>query len=232
VGLPVDRVTFPRTDAGSALVAGGDPLLFSNALALALRGTLRADTRMNLRRDEFAYRIDLRQIGRELIWTARLGALALLLGALVLGSSIVAQSRRADAIERQLSSLYAQAFPGQSAPANVGVAMRDAVRSARERADALGVYRGNLSALDLLSEISARIPPDLEVVFEELSIDRQVVHIRGYSKSFEGVDRLRTELAKFEPFSQIQVSEIQSDQKHGGKSFSVTISMTQKGDAG
>jgi type IV pilus assembly protein PilM len=232
VGLPVDRVTFPRTDAGSALVAGGDPLLFSNALALALRGTLRANTRMNLRRDEFAYRIDLRQIGRELTWTARLGALALLLGALVLGSSIVAQSRRADAIERQLSSLYAQAFPGQSAPANVGVAMRDAVRSARERADALGVYRGNLSALDLLSEISARVPPDLEVVFEELSIDRQVVHIRGYSKSFEGVDRLRTELAKFEPFSQIQVSEIQSDQRHGGKSFSVTISMTQKGDAG
>ena len=155
-----------------------------------------------------------------------------LLGAVVLGTSIVIQSRRADALERELRAQYAQAFPGQSPPTNVGVAMRENVRSAHERADALGVYRGNLSALDLLSEISARVPQDLQVVFEELSIDRQVVHIRGYSKSFEGVDRLRTELSKFEPFSQIQVSEIQSDEKHGGKSFSVTISMTQKGEAG
>lgn len=232
VGLPVVRMTFPRGEAGSALVAGGDPLLFSNALALALRGTLRANTRMNLRQEEFAYRIDLRQLGRELTVTARLGALALALGAVVLGTSIVIQSRRADALERELRTQYAQAFPGQSPPTNVGVAMREAVRSAHERADALGVYRGNLSALDLLSEISARVPQDLQVVFEELSIDRQVVHIRGYSKSFEGVDRLRTELSKFEPFSQIQVSEIQSDEKHGGKSFSVTISMTQKGEAG
>jgi general secretion pathway protein L len=232
VGLPVVRMTFPRGEAGSALVAGGDPLLFSNALALALRGTLRATTRMNLRREEFAYRVDLRQIGRELTLTSRLAGLALLLGAVVLATSIAVQSRKADALERELRTLYAQAFPGQSPPANVGVAMREAVRSAHERADALGVYRGNLSALDLLSEISARVPQDLEVVFEELSIDRQMVRIRGYSKSFEGVDRLRTELSKFEPFSQIQVSEIQSDEKHGGKSFSVTISMGQKGEGG
>jgi general secretion pathway protein L len=225
-------MTFPRGEIGSALVAGGDPLLFSNALALALRGTLRASTRMNLRRDEFAYRIDLRQIGRELTWTARLAGVALGLAVLLLGTSIALQSRRADALERQLRALYTQTFPGQSPPANVGTAMREAVRSAHERADALGVYRGNLSALDLLAEISARVPQDLDVVFEEVDIDRQVVHIRGYSKSFEGVDRLRGELSKFEPFSQIQVSEIQSDEKHGGKSFSVTISMTQKGDAG
>jgi len=232
VGLPAIRTTFPRGEAGSALVAGGDPLVFSNALALALRGTLGASTRMNLRQEEFAYRIDLRQIGRELTVTARLAALALGLGAAVLGTSVVIQSRRAGALERELGTLYAQVFPGKSPPANVATAMREAVRAAHERADALGVYRGNLSALDLLSEISARVPQNLEVVFEELSIDRQMVHIRGYSKSFEGVDRLRTELSKFEPFSQIQVSEIQSDEKHGGKSFSVTISLAQKGESG
>jgi general secretion pathway protein L len=232
VGLPVARMTFPRNEAGSALVAGGDPLLFSTALALALRGTLQANTRMNLRREEFAYRIDLKQFSQELTVTARLAGLALLLAAVALGTSIVTESRKADALERELRAQYTQAFPGQSPPTNVGLAMRDAVRSAHERADALGVYRGNLSALDVLSEISARVPKDLEVVFEELSIDRQVVHIRGYSKSFEGVDRLRTELSKFEPFSQIQVSEIQSDEKHKGKSFSVTISMAQRGEAG
>lgn len=234
-GLAVARLALPRGEAGSpanALLAGGDPLVYAQATALALRGTLRAKTRLNFRRDEFAYRVDLQKIGRELVWTGRLAAVAALLGAIVLGTGAVLQSRQADALERNLQAQYEQAFPGQPAPANVGTAMREAVAGAHERADALGVYRGNLSALDLLTEISARVPQDLEVVFEELNIDRGVIRIRGYSKSFEGVDRLRTELSKFEPFSQIQVSEIQNDEKRGGKSFSVTISMAQKGETG
>jgi Tfp pilus assembly protein PilN len=115
-------------------------------------------------------------------------------------------------------------------PGDPVAAMREAVRSAHERADALGVYRGNLSALDLLTEISARVPQDLEVVFEELAIDRQVVRIRGFTKSFEAVDRLRSELSGFEPFSEIQVSEIKDDAKRGGKSFSVTISLAKRGE--
>ncbi len=234
-GLGVARLSLPRGEAGSpanALLAGGDPLVYAQATALALRGTLRAKTRLNFRRDEFAYRVDLRQVGRELVWTARLAGAAALLGAVVLVTGVVLQSREAAVLEQSLKAQYAQAFPGQPAPANVGAAMREAVRGAHERADALGVYRGNLSALDLLTEISARVPQDLEVVFEELNIDRGVVRIRGYSKSFEGVDRLRTELSKFEPFSQIQVSEIQNDEKRGGKSFSVTISMAQRGETG
>ena len=78
---------------------------------------------------------------------------------------------------------------------------------------------------DLLTEISARIPKDLQVTFEELAIDRQVIRIRGHSTSFEAVDRLRTELSAYAPFSQIKVSEITSGRGDKGKSFSVTISM-------
>jgi len=229
-GLPAARLSFPPGGAGSALLAAGDPLLFAPALALALRGSFQARTRTNFRQDEFAPRIDLREVRRELSWTLRLGALAVILFALSLGSSIFVESRRAHAAETRLASVYGAAFPGHPVPANVLQAMRDAVRSAHERADFLGVYRGNLSALDLLTEISARVPPDLDVVFEELSIDRQVVRIRGYSKSFEGVDRLKSELSKFEPFSEIQVSEIQNDPKRGGKSFSVTISLAKTGE--
>ena len=53
-------------------------------------------------------------------------------------------------------------------------ALREEVRIAQERADFLGVYRGNLSALDLLVEISSRVPQELEVGLEEIAIDRQV----------------------------------------------------------
>jgi general secretion pathway protein L len=228
LGVPAERIAIPPGPTGSALLAGGDPALFAPALALALRGTLQARTRRNFRQGEFAYRVDLRQLAGAFTGTARLAVVTLLLAAVLLGTSVATASRRAARLEDDLARVYGDIFPGQPVPASPIAAMRDAVRSAHERADALGLYRGNLSALDLLAEISARVPKDLEVVFEELNIDRQVVRVRGTSKTFEGVDRLRAELGKFEPFSEIQVSEIKDDEKRGGKSFSLTISLAQR----
>ena len=105
------------------------------------------------------------------------------------------------------------------------------MKSARDRADFLGVNASNLSALDILTQLSAHVPPDVDVVFEEVGIDPNVVRIRGYSKSFEAVERLKTELSKIEGFSQVQVSEIQSDARRGGKSFSVTLTGKPRGES-
>lgn len=229
-GYAAQRFGFPPGAAGSALVAGGDPLLFAPAVALALRGSLQAKTRADFRRDELAWRRDLSGMGRELRPTLRLAGLAAGLAVLLLGTGVWSAARRAMALDAHVASLYAAAFPGQPLPADPSAAMREAVRQAHERADVLGVYRGNLSALDLLAEISARVPEDLDIVLEELSIDRQVVRLRGFSKSFEGVDRLKSELSGFEPFSEIQVSEIKDEAKRGGKSFSVTISLAKRSE--
>jgi general secretion pathway protein L len=226
-GYGAQRFAFPPGAAGSALVAGGDPLLFAPAVALALRGSLQAKTRTDFRRQELAWRRDLSGVGRELRPTLRLAGVAAALGVALVVTGSCAESKRLAALDAQVASVYAAAFPGLPVPPDPSAAMRDAVRSAHERADALGVYRGNLSALDLLAEISSRVPDDLEIVLEELAIDRQVVRIRGYSKSFEDVDRLKAELSGFEPFSEIQVSEIKDEAKRGGKSFSVTISLAK-----
>lgn len=224
VGVPARRLAPPPTEAGKAFLAAGDAAVFGPAAALALRGTLRARTRTNFRQEKLALRLDVARIGRELAWTGVLAGVALVLAAGLLATSIVLQSRRAEELNAQVAALYREAFPGRPVPSNPVSAMRGAVDSAHDRADFLGVYRGNLSALDLLTEISARVPDSLEVVFEELAIEGQVVRIRGHSQSFEGVDRLRRELASFTPFSQIQVSEITTG-REGAKSFSMTISM-------
>ena len=108
---------------------------------------------------------------------------------------------------------------------NTVAALRQAVRGANDRAVFLGVYPGNLSALDVLSEISRRVPPDLDVVFEELNIDRQTIRMKVYAKKFESADRLGQELAKFAPFARAQIGSIENDPKRGGKRFTVTISL-------
>jgi type IV pilus assembly protein PilM len=225
-GLPAQRMPLPAGELGAAFLAGGDPLLFGPALALALRGSSRAATRMNLRQGELGERFDYRQMGRDLRGTLLLGALALLLGGASLGTRMALDARRADAAERQARALVVEALPGRPEAANPLLAMQEAVRSAQRRADTLGVYRGNLSALDILTEISRRVPANLDVVFEELSIDRQVIQIKGHSPSFGSVDQLRAQLAQFAPFAEITVGDITADARRGGQNFNVRISLS------
>ena len=109
--------------------------------------------------------------------------------------------------------------------------MRDAGLRTRERADFLGVYGGNRSALDLLAELSKRVSHDLEVKFEEVSIDRRVVRIKVSAKSFEAADRLTAQLAASEPFLQAKIDgEVKSSRKRDLKIFNVTIPLAVPGE--
>jgi general secretion pathway protein L len=231
-GLPTSRLGLPRESDGLGLVAGGSPVLFAPAIALALRGTTRAITQLNFRQDEFAQRLDLSRYRRDFGTTAVLAAVVALLAVVSFATGAILQARDAGRVEARIAKLYSDAFPKKPVPDDPVAAMRDAVRDAGQRAEYLGVYRGNLSALDLLAEISRRVPQNLEVVFEELSIDRQTIRIKATAQSFEAADRLGAELAKFPPFSQARIGAIETDRRTGVKRFPVTISLaapTEKG---
>jgi general secretion pathway protein L len=229
-GIPTARLGYPREGAGAGFVAGGSPIVFAPAIALALRGTALARTRMNFRQDEFAMRLDLGRLRREFRLTGWLAAACAGLGTLSFGLDAWLTSRQARQLERASLALYGEAFPGQPAPENPIAALRNEVVSANERAAFLGVYRGNLSALDLLTEISRLVPADLDVVFEELSIDPQTVRMRVYAKSFEAADRLGAELGKSPLFPGARIGAIETDAKTGAKRFNVTISLGEAKD--
>jgi len=228
-GIPTARLAVAPGSPAGALLAAGDPLRLAPALALALRGTLKARTRTNLMQKEFAPRIDLGRFGRQLRGTAFWAGLALLLAIAAGANKIALESRRADQLEAELAQIWQQAAPGRPVPADVSRALVETLHQTQQRAELLGIYGGNLSALDLLGEISRLVPANLAVIFEELSIDGQVVRIRGHTDSFAAVDQLKAALAGFPQFTDIRVSEIQADATRGGNNFSVTISLAKAG---
>jgi len=227
-GIPAARLGLPREETGLGFTAGGSPLVFAPALALALRGTPRATTSLNLRQDDFARRLDFSRYRREFGTTGVLAAVVAGLALVSFSTGAVLESRRASQVEQRIETLYQEAFPGQAVPPNPVAAMREAVREAEDRAEFLGVYRGNLSALDVLTVISQRVPDDLDVVFEELSIDKQTIRIRVFAKSFEAADRLGAELSKYGPFEQARIGAIETDKRTGSKKFNVTISLANE----
>ena len=228
-GLPTERLGLPLAGAGLDLVADGPPALLAPALALALRGSARATTRMNLRQDEFARRANFSRVRREYGSTGILAGIVAVLALVSFTTGAVLESREAGGVEQQIEALYREVFPDGALPEHPIAAMREAVRDAEQRAEFLGVYRGNLSALDVLTEISRRVPKDLDVGFEELAIDKQTIRLRVYAKTFEAADRLGAELSKFGPFEQARIGAIETDSRSGGKKFNVTISLAGEG---
>ena len=224
-GFSVHRIGLPREEDGRGLVAGGSPVLHAPAIALALRGTTRGSTDLNFRQDEFARRLDLSRYRRDFGSTFVLAGVVLVLALASFGTRAMLTSQSAGDVEAQIASLYGQVFPGEAVPASPVKAMREAVREARDKAEYLGVYSGNRSALDLLQEISSRVPPELELTFEELSIDGQTIRIRAIAKSFEAAERLGTELSAFPLFSQARIGAIETDRITQGKKFNVTIGL-------
>ncbi len=222
-GVRFERLPLPRGPLGAAFVAKGDTLLFAPAMALALRGSTRTATRVNLRQGEFAERIDLRGIARDLRPTALLAGGLVAASLLYAGADIWANSRAAGAHEDAARAIASEALRGADPGEDTVAAMQGALRDAERRAETLGVYRGNLSALDLLTEISSHVPDGLEVVFEELAIERDSVQIRGHTPDFKAVDQLTSELKKFPAFSEVVVGSSDTDARRGGVNFDLRI---------
>ena len=129
--------------------------------------------------------------------------------------------------------MYAEAFPGRAnAPAKPASALRGELASAQERAEFLGLYSGNRSALNLLAELSEAIPSDLEVRITEVAIDRNVIRLDVDAQGYEAADRLTTVLSETSPFEGAEVSgSVRQDRKTGGVSFNVNIPLATPGGA-
>ena len=98
-------------------------------------------------------------------------------------------------------------------------------QDAKDRADFLGLYGTNLSAIDLLAELSREIPEDLKVKFEEISINRRIVKIKVLGESYEAADRLKNILDRSDSFSNAVVDKVKNTRRGKGKRFNLTLNL-------
>lgn len=231
-GCRTERLHLPPDSEHASLVEGVDPVLFGPALALALRLSGEPVTKMNFRQGDYAFRQDFREIfNRQFRPTAALAAILLTLFTISTITTISLQHRRSGRNLDAAMQLYSEAFPNQKGSLDNPVsAMSSKLRSARDRADFLGLYRGNRSALDLLAELSRTIPTDLSVRITEVNIDRNVIRLDVEAEGYEAADRLTAVLSATHPFEAAKVAgSIKTDRKTGGVSFNVSIPLAVAG---
>ena len=222
-GLEASKLSLddgPRLDA--------DPSRFAQAAALAVRGAgRRAATRIDFRRGEFAYTADLSALKRQLQLTLALFALVLALWMASTVSEMLISESQVDRLQQTVSSIHRQTFPNSRATGNFMQEMETEYGRTRELADHLGVTGRGLTILDALREISARVPANLDITLDELRIDSKNIIGRGHTPDFVSADQLRRELSHIEGFGRVLVSDVATDSRRGGKSFTLKIRLEE-----
>jgi type IV pilus assembly protein PilM len=226
-GLPTRTLDVTRTSDGGERFADAGAPLFAQAAALALRGSsTERVTQSDFRQGDLGYAPDLSGLRPQLRFTVGLFAFFLLLwiASATLGAWL--EGRRVARLNDEIGSIYAQSFPDAPPSDTPLLALESRAAETRELAAHLGVTGKGLSVLEILRQISALTPETLEISFDELSIERQSIVARGHASDFVSADQLKAELSKFEGFQRVLVTDVKTDTRRGGKTFTVSIRLS------
>ncbi len=217
-------------EAGERFAEAG-PALFAQAAALALRGSsTERVTQSDFRQGELAYSPDLSGLRSQLRFTV---GVFLLFHALWVGSAAMRawlEGRRVEGSERQHHEIYTQVFPEAMPSGQPLEDLETRAAETRELAAHLGVTGKGLSVLEILRQISSLTSESLEISLDELSIERQSIVARGHSADFVSADQLKAELSKFDGFQRVLVTDVKTDTRRGGKTFTVSIRLGGNGE--
>jgi general secretion pathway protein L len=181
----VDGPVQPLVLEGPAgAVPAEDAPTYGLALALAIHGHLGARAgRLNLRRGAFAYTRDFEHLKGRIGRIAWAVAAVLLLAVLSSGVRMAALSRQETLLDGALkdaeTKLIGRTFDN----------FEEAQAVLKGRAGSGGALP-KASAVELLQELSVRVPGDIQVRFDKTEVTREKLHLEGTTDNAENVDRL------------------------------------------
>ena len=183
----------------------------AQAYALALRGSASGAKapRFNLRRGEFAFKSDFDFAGDKM---GQIGAFALVLFVLLIASGIVRNSvleRREKQVDAVLCDVTNRILGKCEKDFTVALSLLKGQES-----PAAGIPPR--SATNLLAELTAHIPPDMHVTFDQVTIDLDRITVRAETDNSKQLDDLITALKTYECFREVDEGRVEKN-KDGSK---------------
>lgn len=179
--------------------------------ALALRGTATSAKapRFNLRRGEFGFKSDFDFAGDKI---GQLAAFAAILFVLMIASGIVRNSvltRREKQVDAVLCDITQRILGKCEKDFTIATSMLKGQES-----PAAGIPQR--SAATLLAELTAHVPPDMEVTFDQLVIDLDRISLRCETATSKNLEELMNALKTYKCFKEINEGKVEKS-KDGSK---------------
>lgn len=174
---------------------------------LALRGLSSLPIQLNLRKEEFTPPGQDREFKNRAAFIAIPLIILALLFVFNAYQKIQMKEERYKVLRNQIRSVFTQTFPDINNIVSEIDQLKAKLKEEQAKATAYGGSIGaQLSALDLLRELSSRISKDTKVDVSELIVDQDAVRLSGETDSFDSVDNLKKGLERSPYFKEVKIN--------------------------
>lgn len=195
---------------------------YAVAFGAALRGLYRQAVGLNFRREGFELHRDIQELrgrligmGVTLVLVAGLGLFSLYL------NSRLKNQRLAD-IHQEIAQVFQETLP-DTRMVQPTFQLREKIREVEERLRAFGGVTGaQLSGLQILREISARIPASITLDVDAVTITTASTDLSGTTASYDNVVQLKNALEASPFFTTVKITNTKTDVENK-ISFKLTI---------
>ncbi len=225
LGLPIHRIDLLRdTD----LIKHQDPpkswvpFLMDNALSLALLEVAGAD-RLNFRKGPFASKKFWEENKKSLIQTGIILALVVALAFFNVFIDSYFMGKRLARLDRQITEIFTSTFPDVKKIVDPVQQMRIKVAAVRKKMLFSGEGETPIRAIDILNNISQRIPRETDVTLTRMVIGSENVVISGDTDTFNSVDNIKSRLDQVDAFKKITISSANINKSDNRVRFKLKI---------
>lgn len=155
---------------------------------------------------------------KEAMWAAAVVLLLCFGGLAFLGKEVRSLKLRSAQLRQEMSLIYRGAFPQVQVVHDPYLEMQAALRGGAGQGVPLLFAPTRESVLSLLADISTRIPAQMDMQLNRLSLDENTLFLRGKTGTFKDVDRIRALLAASPLFSEVNIFSSTAEQ-NGAKTF-------------
>ncbi len=223
--LPVERIdlaTDPRIHMDENIARVWNPAIMDNALALAVRET-KQNLGFNFRRDGFEVKKQYFGHKQEIRKVAAFLIVILSLLAVDLGVDYYFLKKRYKILDQQITQIFRQTLPDVKRVVDPVHQLKVRIDEMTKSALSLPGIKANRKVLDLLRDISLRIPEAADVHITRIVVDPDGVLMKGETDTFNTVDTIKRGLEPSAYFKAVTISSANLDRSGNRVRFEMKL---------
>lgn len=207
VASVAERLNIPlATDTESQWIPGR----MDNALALALM-EVEGYEALNFHKSQFAGQKFIAKHKSALIKTGILAAAVLVLMFFNLMMNTHTLNKRIDAINHQMTQIFKETFPEVQTVRYPFQEMQAKMRETKGNAALQAETGPHVRSIDIINNISEKIPANMTVNLNRLVIQPENVLISGTTDTYDAVDAIKSRLEQIQQFKKVSISSANID---------------------
>ncbi len=224
--IPVEEINVtgggPSIHMDENIAQSWNPATMDSALALALRGN-KQGLGFNFRKNEFEIKRKDTKLKREIRRAAIFLIVILSLFTTYIGMDYYFLKERYRMLDKQITETFKQTLPAVKRIVDPLQQMRIEITQIKKSAFSLPGIGDDHKVIDLLRDISIRVPESLDVKVMSMVVDPETVNIKGETDTFNTVDIIKKGLEPSEYFSAVTISSANLNRSRKRVQFEIKL---------